>query len=90
MMSKISPQLIRDFLATLPSQFQQVNQQLISDLQPKLETWLSSLNLVTKSEFDAQAKILKRAQSDLLVIKSQLAAMNKAPESSEQSEPHDL
>lgn len=75
MSQNFNPQLIKEFLNTLPSQVQNFNQQLIQDLQPKLEQWLSSLNLVSRQEFDLQTKRLNQAKDELSEIKLMLAEL---------------
>jgi len=72
---KASPDIIKDFLATLPSQFKTIHQQALDDLKPKLEIWLSSLNLVGKTEFAAQSEVLERCQRDLAELKAAMACL---------------
>lgn len=77
-----SSDFIKEFLATLPSQFKNLHQSALNELTPKLESWLSSLNLVTKTQFDAQAKILEKAQKDIVTLKSALETLEKQTEKS--------
>lgn len=72
-----SSDFIKEFLATLPSQFKNLHQSALSELTPKLESWLSSLNLVTKTEFDAQTKILEKAQQDIVSLKATIEALEE-------------
>lgn len=83
MTDKFSPQLIKEFLSTLPSQMQNFNQQMISDLQPKLEQWLRSLNLVTREEFDCQTRRLSEALAELEQIKQSLSNQQSSKSSLE-------
>jgi len=59
----------------LPGNFQQVQQDLESNIKALLQSSLSKMNLVGREEFDAQSALLVRTREKLDQLEKQLAEL---------------
>ena len=59
----------------LPGNFQQVQQDLESNIKALLQSSLSKMNLVSREEFDVQSALLSRTREKLDQLEKQLAEM---------------
>ena len=61
----------------LPGNFQQVQQDLESNIKALLQSSLSKMNLVSREEFDVQSALLSRTREKLEQLEKQLAELDK-------------
>ena len=61
----------------LPGNFQQVQQDLESNIKALLQSSLSKMNLVSREEFDVQSALLARTREKLEQLEKQLAELDK-------------
>ena len=61
----------------LPGNFQQIQQDLESNIKALLQSSLSKMNLVTREEFDIQSALLTRTREKLDQLEKQLAELEK-------------
>lgn len=59
----------------LPGNFQQVQQDLESNIKALLQSSLSKMNLVSREEFDVQSALLVRTREKLDQLEKQLAEL---------------
>ena len=59
----------------LPGNFQQVQQDLESNIKALLQSSLSKMNLVSREEFDVQSALLARTREKLDQLEKQLAEL---------------
>jgi len=73
-------ELARRLLEQVPPALRAVQQDLETSFRAVLRERLSKLDLVTRDEFDAQARVLERTRARLEALEARLAAMEGAPE----------
>jgi len=73
-------ELARRLLEQVPPALRAVQQDLETSFRTVLRERLSKLDLVTRDEFDAQARVLERTRARLEALEARLAAMEGAPE----------
>ena len=61
----------------LPGNFQQIQQDLESNIKALLQSSLSKMNLVSREEFDIQSALLVRTREKLDLLEKQLAEFDK-------------
>ena len=61
----------------LPGNFQQIQQDLESNIKALLQSSLSKMNLVSREEFDIQSALLARTREKLDLLEKQLAEFDK-------------
>lgn len=61
----------------LPGNFQQVQQDLESNIKALLQSSLSKMNLVSREEFDIQSALLTRTREKLDQLEKKLAELEK-------------
>lgn len=64
-------------LAKLPPEFNNAKQGIQHNLEQALKTGLNKLDLVSRQEFDAQRKVLARAQAQIEILEKQLAELEQ-------------
>ena len=69
--------LAKKITGLLPGNFQQVQQDLESNIKALLQSSLSKMNLVTREEFDVQSALLARTREKLDQLEKQLAEIGK-------------
>ncbi|HUL47918.1 MAG TPA: accessory factor UbiK family protein [Steroidobacteraceae bacterium] len=73
-------ELARRLLEQVPPALRAMQQDLETSFRAVLRERLSKLDLVTRDEFDAQARVLERTRARLEALEARLAAMEGAPE----------
>ena len=71
-------ELARRLFERLPPAVRSVQQDLESNFRAILRERLSKLDLVSRDEFDAQAKVLERTRAQLEALQSRIAALEAA------------
>lgn len=61
----------------MPSGLQLLQDDLKKNVRSAVEASLSHLNLVTREEFDVQAKVLARTRSKLEILEKQVAELEQ-------------
>lgn len=76
-----SPQSILEqfnaFVASLPEHIKTTHERSLEHLKPWIESWLSQANIVTREEFEIQARILKQLQSQVKALQAQVDGSSK-------------
>ncbi|MGE0484741.1 MAG: accessory factor UbiK family protein [Gammaproteobacteria bacterium] len=65
--------------ALLPADARMLQEEFKSNLRPLLEAALSRMDLVTREEFDAQARVLAHTRARLERLERELAALESKP-----------
>lgn len=65
-------ELTKKLFATLPSSFQNFEQEIQQKFKSVLQAGFSQLDLVTREEFDIQAKVLARTREKLEALQEQV------------------
>lgn len=77
----IDPQKIDDMVrqlgASLPPEFQNIEQEAKKQFKAVLESAFARLDLVSREEFDIQVKVLQKTRQKLEALEAQLAALEK-------------
>ncbi|MDH3343202.1 MAG: accessory factor UbiK family protein [Gammaproteobacteria bacterium] len=68
--------LAKKITGLLPGNFQQVQQDLESNIKALLQSSLSKMNLVSREEFDVQSALLARTREKLDQLEKQLAELD--------------
>ncbi|MGH7747053.1 MAG: accessory factor UbiK family protein [Steroidobacteraceae bacterium] len=71
--------LARRLLERVPPALRAARQDLETNFRAVLRERLSKLDLVTRDEFDAQARVLERTRARLEALEARLAALEDAP-----------
>lgn len=71
-------EMARKFAQSLPSGMREFQQEMESNMRATLQSMLSRLDLVTREEFDAQAKVLARTRAQLETLEARVAALEAA------------
>jgi len=67
--------VVKDLLGSLPESLKQMEQDVSKQFHEILQAGLAKMDLVPRSEFDAQVKVLARTRSKLTAMEKQLAAI---------------
>jgi len=68
-------EIVRRLLERVPPALRSVQDDLESNFRAVLRERLSRLDLVSRDEFDAQARVLERARAQLEALEARLAAL---------------
>lgn len=71
-------EIARRLIERVPPALKAVRDDLESNFRAVLRERLSQLDLVTRDEFDAQARVLERTRARLTVLEAKLAALEGA------------
>ncbi len=71
-------EIVRRLLERVPPAVRSVQADLESNFRAVLRERLSKLDLVSRDEFDAQARVLERARAQLEALEERLAALEGA------------
>jgi BMFP domain-containing protein YqiC len=69
--------LVKKFSASLPESLQTVRHDLEKNLHAVLQSAFARLDLITREEFDAQAKVLIKTREKLEKLEHRLAEIEK-------------
>lgn len=72
-------ELARRLFERLPPPLRSMQADLESNFRAVLRERLSKLDLVSRDEFDAQARVLERTRAQLEALEARLAALEGAP-----------
>ena len=72
-------EIARRLLERVPPALRTVQADLESNFRAVLRERLSKLDLVSRDEFDAQARVLERKRAQLEALEARLAALEGAP-----------
>ncbi len=75
--AKVFDDISKRIAGNLPSGLQVIQEDLKKNVRAAVEASLSHLNLVTREEFDVQAKVLARTRAKLEDLEKQLAELEK-------------
>ncbi|MEX0729786.1 MAG: accessory factor UbiK family protein [Aquisalimonadaceae bacterium] len=67
--------LARKFAESLPSGVREFQQEVERNMRTALQSTFNRLDLVTREEFDAQAKVLARTRAQLDALESRITAL---------------
>lgn len=67
--------LARRFGESLPSGVREFQQELERNMRTAMQSTFNRLDLVTREEFDAQAKVLARTRTQLDALEQRIAAL---------------
>ena len=84
---KLFDDLARRLSATLPSGARELQQDVEKNLRTVLQATLSKLDLVTREEFDVQARVLARTREKLDKLEKTITALEEQSNGSEDN-PH--
>ena len=73
-------ELARRLLERLPPALRSMQSDLESNFRAVLRERLSKLDLVTRDEFDAQARVLERTRAQLEALEARLTALEGHPD----------
>ena len=73
--TKVFDDISKRIAGNMPSGFQVLQDDIKQNVRSALEAGLSHLNLVTREEFDVQAKVLARTRAKLEALEKQLAEL---------------
>ena len=76
--TKVFDDISKRIAGTMPSGFQVLQDDLKQNVRSAVEAGLSHLNLVTREEFDVQAKVLARTRAKLEALEKQVAELESA------------
>lgn len=68
-------EMARKFAQSLPSGVREFQQEMENNMRSTLQSMLSRLDLVTREEFDAQAKVLARTRAQLETLEARVVAL---------------
>ncbi len=72
-------ELARRLLERVPPALRSMQADLESNFRAVLRERLSKLDLVTRDEFDAQARVLERTRAQLEVLEARLSELESSP-----------
>lgn len=73
-------EMARKLAQNLPPGIREFQQEIEKNMRATLQSMFSRLDLITREEFDAQAKVLARTRAQLETLESRLAAVEAAVE----------
>ncbi len=71
--------LARRFSESLPSGVKELQQEVERNVRGTLQSTFNRLDLVTREEFDAQAKVLSRTRDQLEALEARVQALEESP-----------
>ena len=78
--TKIFDDISRRIAGNMPSGLQFLQDDLKKNIRSAVEASLSHLNLVTREEFDVQARVLARTRARLEALEKQREELEKKPD----------
>ena len=81
--------MAKRFSENLPSGLRDFQAEVEKNARVALQSTFSRMELVTREEFDAQAKVLARTRERLEAMEARVAALEGTPITSEASQPGD-
>ena len=75
--TKVFDDISQRIAANMPSGLQFLQDDLKKNIRSAVEASLSHLNLVTREEFDVQAKVLARTRAKLEALEKQIEELEK-------------
>lgn len=83
---KTFDEMARKFASNLPPGLREFQQEMERNFRTTLQSTFNRLDLVTREEFDAQAKVLSRTRAQLEALEERVAALEgKGPETTDES-----
>ena len=76
--SKVFDDISKRIADNIPTGIQMLQDDLKQNIRSSVEAGLSHLNLVTREEFDVQAKVLARTRAKLEALEKQVAELESA------------
>ena len=76
--SKVFDDISKRIADNIPTGIQMLQDDLKQNVRSAVEAGLSHLNLVTREEFDVQAKVLARTRAKLEALEKQVAELESA------------
>ncbi len=76
--AKVFDDISRRLAGNMPSGLQFLQDDLKKNIRSAVEASLSHLNLVTREEFDVQARVLARTRAKLEALEKQIAELEKS------------
>ena len=76
--SKVFDDISKRIADNIPTGIQMLHDDLKQNVRSAVEAGLSHLNLVTREEFDVQAKVLARTRAKLEALEKQVAELESA------------
>ena len=76
--SKVFDDISKRIADNIPTGIQMLQDDLKHNVRSAVEAGLSHLNLVTREEFDVQAKVLARTRAKLEALEKQVAELESA------------
>ncbi len=70
-------EMARKFAQSLPSGLRDFQQEIEKNMRSALQNMLARLDLITREEFDAQAKVLARTRAQLETLEARVAALEE-------------
>lgn len=81
-------EMARKFASNLPPGLREFQQEMERNFHTTMQSTFNRLDLVTREEFDAQAKVLARTRAQLEALEERVAALEgKGPEDSPEPSP---
>ena len=77
--SKVFDDISKRIADNIPAGIQMLQDDLKQNVRSAVEAGLSHLNLVTREEFDVQAKVLARTRAKLEALEKQVAELESTP-----------
>jgi len=78
--AKSLDEIARKLAANLPPGLREFQQEVEKNLRATLQAMFSRMDLITREEFDAQAKVLARTRAQLETLEARIAALEAAYE----------
>lgn len=76
--AKVFDDISQRLAGSMPSGLQFLQDDLKKNIRSAVEASLSHLNLVTREEFDVQARVLARTRAKLEALEKQIAELEKS------------
>ncbi len=77
--AKLLDEISSKIAGSMPAGLQALQDDFRKNIRSAVEASLSHLNLVTREEFDAQSKVLKRTREKLEALEKQIHELEKKP-----------
>jgi BMFP domain-containing protein YqiC len=81
---KMFDEMARKIVGNLPPGVREFQQEVEKNVRASLQSTFSRLDLITREEFDAQAKVLARTRAHLETLEARIAALEAAGSAPEQ------
>ena len=82
-------EMAKRFSENLPSGLRDIQAEVEKNARVALQSTFNRMELVTREEFDAQAKVLARTRERLEAMEARVAALEGNPSMTDQSTPDD-